>query len=304
MKREKRDNDKLNSETKKNGVNVVGLKVDVDTHHGMKRGVPRLLTMLKEYGARGTFYLSMGPDASGRAALHLLRNPRFIEKAVRTDALRLYGLKTALYGTLLPSPMIALAFPELVEKIVESGNEAEFHAWNHRVWQDELPERSADWIREWFGKGVAAYAKVVGKPPVSFGAPGWLIDDRALRIAKEFGFSYLSCTRAIEPFVHAGVGLLEIPSDLPSLEERGGKKWGLEVLAAVEKGGVHVLPVHAEVEGGAGAKYFEELLKDFNARGVRMAPLSEIKDLINIDELPVRKYRLKRLPGRAFPCAV
>ncbi len=270
----------------------------------MKHGVPKLLSTLKEYGARGTFYLSMGPDASGRAAVHLLRNPRFIEKVVRNDALRLHGLKTALYGTLLPSPMIALSFPEIVRGIIESGNEAEFHAWNHRVWQDELPERSPDWIREWFRRGVDAYAKVAGRPPVSFGAPGWLVDDRALDIAKEFGFSYVSCTRACAPFVHAGVGLLEIPSDLPCLEECGGGKWGSKVFAAIEKGGVHVLPVHAEVEGGAGGKYFEELLKSMNARGVRLAPMSEIKDLIDIDELPVRKYRLKRLPGRAFPCAV
>ena len=94
---------------------VLGIKIDVDTYQGMKNGVPRLLNILGNYDIKGTFFLSIGPDASGRAILQLVKNPRFLKKMVRTNAVGLYGLRTALYGTLLPSPMIALSFPEIVQ---------------------------------------------------------------------------------------------------------------------------------------------------------------------------------------------
>ncbi len=168
---------------------ILGLKIDVDTYVGMKRGVPRLLSVLARFGMQATFYLSMGPDASGRAVLQLLKNPRFLKKMVKTNAGRLYGMKTALYGTLLPSPMIALSFPEVVEEIVLAGHEVEFHAWDHRRWQDELPARSSAWIEDWFEKGLTAYRNLVKKEPLSFGAPAWLIDDRVLGDRRKIPFS-------------------------------------------------------------------------------------------------------------------
>ena len=56
---------------------ILGLKIDVDTYQGMKPGVPRLLALLRQEGLRATFYLSIGPDASGRALLQILKNPGF-----------------------------------------------------------------------------------------------------------------------------------------------------------------------------------------------------------------------------------
>jgi hypothetical protein len=66
-----------------NRQNILGLKIDVDTYVGMKQGVPRLLSILAHFGIPATFYLSMGPDASGRALLQLVKNPRFIKNECR-----------------------------------------------------------------------------------------------------------------------------------------------------------------------------------------------------------------------------
>ena len=93
---------------------MLGLKIDVDTYWGMKNGVPSVLQTLKEFNLKGTFFLSIGPDNSGRAALQLIRNPLFLKKMMRTNAAALYGWRTALYGTVLPAPMIALSFPKIV----------------------------------------------------------------------------------------------------------------------------------------------------------------------------------------------
>jgi undecaprenyl phosphate-alpha-L-ara4FN deformylase len=287
-----------------NRKNVLGLKIDVDTFMGMKQGVPRLLSILSRFDIQATFYLSMGPDASGRAVLQLIKNPRFLKKMLRTNAGRLYGMKTALYGTLLPSPMIALSFPELVEQIISAGHEVEFHAWDHRRWQDELYKRSTEWIEDWFEKGIQAYRKLVRKEPSSFGAPSWLIDDRVLEIVRKYSFRYLSCTRAKEPFIDEISGLMEIPSNLPCFEEIGVNRGVLKILQILKDGGIHVLPVHAEAEGGIWDKYFIALCEEVRTTDFQILPLSKIHALLESEPLPVRKYRLELLPGRSTPCAV
>ncbi|MCK9197153.1 MAG: polysaccharide deacetylase family protein [Syntrophales bacterium] len=283
---------------------TLGLKIDVDTWEGMKKGVPRLLDSLSELAIKGTFYLSMGPDASGLAVLQLLKNPRFLKKMLRSNAPGLYGFKTALYGTLLPSPMIALSFPELVRRIMAEGHEVQFHAWDHRRWQDGLPRRSEQWIRDWFAKGMTAFQNVTGQKASSFGAPAWLIDDRVLKIVGDYGFSYLSCTRASEPFLHEGLMIPEIPSDLPCFEELGVKMAGDNILSLLANGGLHVLPVHAEVEGGIWNAHFMHLIAEIKEMSYKFSRLNEINNSLKRDQLDIRKYGMALLPGRSVPCAL
>jgi hypothetical protein len=283
---------------------ILGLKIDVDTYWGMKNGVPSLLQTLKQFNLKGTFFLSIGPDNSGRAVLQLIKNPLFLKKMMRTNAPALYGWKTALYGTLLPAPMIALSFPQIVKEIIAAGHEIQFHAWDHRRWQDDLSRKSEKWIREWFAKGMSGFEKLTGKKPTAFGAPSWTINDRVLAIIKEYKFEYLSCTRAKTPFIHAIANLPEIPSDLPCFEEIDAQK-GISIIAGLLKdGGTHVLPVHAEVEGGIFENHFRELLEKALSQNIEIVPLKTIKDKIDIKNLPVRKYKMELLPGRHSPCAV
>jgi peptidoglycan/xylan/chitin deacetylase (PgdA/CDA1 family) len=283
---------------------ILGLKIDVDTYQGMRRGVPRLLSLLRENDLRATFYLSIGPDASGRAVLQILKNPRFLKKMVRTRAASLYGFRTALYGTLLPSPKIALSFPELVRRILAEGHEAQFHAWDHRRWQDELTIRPEGWIRDWFSRGIDGFEALTGKRPTSFGAPAWLIDDRVLSIVRDLRFDYLSCTRAKAPFIHEGTGLIEIPSDLPCFEETGIEEGEQKILARLAEGGIHVLPVHAEVEGGLMSENFVRLIHAAKKLDYRLLPLCDIYALLDRNNLITRRFRLQLLPGRSVPCAV
>jgi undecaprenyl phosphate-alpha-L-ara4FN deformylase len=283
---------------------ILGLKIDVDTYWGMKNGVPCLLQTLKEFNFKGTFFISIGPDNSGRAALQLIKNPLFLKKMMRTNAPALYGWKTALYGTLLPAPMIALSFPEIVEEIIAAGHEVQFHAWDHRRWQDELPSKSEKWIKEWFARGIAGFEKLTGNAPTAFGAPSWLIDDRVLTIIKEYKFEYLSCTRAKAPFIQEIVNVLEIPSDLPCFEEIDAQKGVAIISDLLKDGNTHVLPVHAEVEGGIFQNQFRELLEKALNMNIEVVPLKEIKKKLDIQTLARRKYQIELLLGRHSPCAV
>ena len=284
--------------------NILGLKIDVDTYVGMKRGVPRLLEILERFNLKGTFYLSLGPDSSGRAIFQLLKNPLFLKKMVRTNAARLYGFKTALYGTLLPAPQIALSFPELVERILTEGHEVQFHAWDHRRWQDELSKKSKSWIEDWFHKGIEAFAQLTGRMPDSFGAPAWIVDDRVLEILKKYPLQYLSCSRAQTPFIETRTGLLEIPSDLPCFEEVG-LECGVDlIMDRLKLGGLHVLPVHAEAEGGIWDSYFIKFLQDLSKMDYDILKLCEIKARLEGTDLIHRSYRFDLLPGRSALCTV
>jgi hypothetical protein len=83
----------------------LALKVDVDTFQGTRKGVPRLLELLKKHDAGATFLFSLGPDHTGRAIKRAFRRG-FVAKVSRTSVLSHYGLRTLLYGTLLPGPDI------------------------------------------------------------------------------------------------------------------------------------------------------------------------------------------------------
>ena len=283
---------------------MLGLKIDVDTYWGMKNGVPCLLQTLKEFNLKGTFFLSIGPDNSGRAALQLIKNPLFLKKMMRTNAPALYGWKTAFYGTLLPAPMIALSFPEIVNDIIAAGHEVQFHAWDHRRWQDDLSDKSEKCIREWFAKGIAGFEKLTGNKPTAFGAPSWTIDDRVLSIIGQYKFDYLSCTRAKTPFIHEAINVMEIQSDLPCFEEVDAQNGVSIISELIKDGSIHVLPVHAEVEGGIFQNQFRELLKKALSMNVEVVPLKSIKDKLDITTLPTRKYKIELLPGRHSSCAV
>lgn len=283
---------------------ILGLKIDVDTYQGMRLGVPRLLSLMRDEGLTGTFYLSIGPDASGRAVFQILRNPLFLRKMIRTRATSLYGLRTALYGTLLPSPKIALSFPDLVKRIMTEGHEVQFHAWDHRRWQDGLNKHSEAWIKDWFSRGIEGFEKLTGRKPSSFGAPAWLIDDRVLASLQDWGFEYLSCTRAVDPFIHEGTDLIEVPSDLPCFEETGVVDGERKILAELTGGGIHVLPVHAEVEGGLMSKDFVRLMRIVKGMDYQILSLRDILSHLDKNSLVRRKFRMTLLEGRSVPCAV
>ncbi|TAK66152.1 MAG: 4-deoxy-4-formamido-L-arabinose-phosphoundecaprenol deformylase, partial [Betaproteobacteria bacterium] len=83
----------------------LALKIDVDTYRGTREGVPRLIEALQRHQAGASFLFSLGPDHTGRAITRAFR-PGFMKKVSRTSVLEHYGIKTLLYGTLLPGPDI------------------------------------------------------------------------------------------------------------------------------------------------------------------------------------------------------
>lgn len=81
---------------------TLALKIDVDTWRGTREGVPQLVALLQRHHVGATFLFSLGPDNTGRALKRVFRKG-FLQKVSRTSVLEHYGLRTLLYGTVLPA---------------------------------------------------------------------------------------------------------------------------------------------------------------------------------------------------------
>ena len=117
---------------------VIGLKVDVDTHKGMKEGVPVLLALLKRYGIPASFFVPMGKDHTGWTAKRVFTRKGFLKKANRVGVLETYGMKTLMYGLLLPGPEIARQNLFILQRITAEGHEVGIHGLDHVDWHDHV----------------------------------------------------------------------------------------------------------------------------------------------------------------------
>ena len=109
----------------------LALKIDVDTYDGTRLGVPVLLDLLARHQAAATFLFSMGPDRTGLAIRRVFR-PGFLSKVSRTSVLQHYGLRTLLYGTLLPAPHIGRRNAAVMRRIRDDGFEVGIHCYSQK----------------------------------------------------------------------------------------------------------------------------------------------------------------------------
>jgi undecaprenyl phosphate-alpha-L-ara4FN deformylase len=267
---------------------VLGLRVDVDTHGGMRDGVPRLLDALREAGVRATFYLAMGPDRSGKAIFNLLR-PGFLKKMRRTSAGKVYGWRTLLSGTLLPARPVASGFPETARRIAAEGHEAGIHSWSHRDWQDRLPKYSPERIVLDLDAACEAFQGIFGVRPETTAAPAWLCSEESLQCQEPFHFLYASDCRGMDPFLpnieRRTLKTPQVPVTLPTLDEALGDSasdaasFFRGVLDQVKAGEWPVLTVHAELEGGPFVLEFADFLREARGRGIQVVSLRNLLSL-------------------------
>jgi len=288
----------------------VALKIDVDTHQGLGVGVPRLAAMLKREGIAASFYVTMGPDNSGRALIRIFRNPGFLSKMFRTKAISMYGLRTVLSGTLLPARPIALAFPEVMRELEHAGFEVGVHGYDHVRWQDRLDLIGDDGIRHELADAFEAYRAILGRPARSFAAPGWRTNDAALLALDEANLAYRSDTRGRTPYRCIVDGrilrTIEIPTTLPTLDEVMGLPEIPDRAAALrfyvdhfKPDALNVHTVHAETEGMGQLEMFTELLRGLKERGAEFVRLADVASRLNAAELPICAVIRSTLPGRA-----
>lgn len=291
----------------------VAFKIDVDTHEGLKVGVPRLARMLEGEGVTASFYVSMGPDNSGKAILRVFRNRGFLKKMFRTNAVAMYGIRTVLSGTLLPARQIALAFPAILRDLRGRGFEVGVHGYDHVRWQDGIDRIGEDGIRVELQEAFEAFRAIMGEPARSFAAPGWRENAISLRLLDQIGIDYHSDTRGRFPYRCAVSGQVfaipEIPTTLPTLDEVMGREdLGLGSGAAsinryylelFKPDTLNVHTIHAETEGMGQLGNFTALVRALKERGATFVRLDAVAARLKSAEMPVCEVIRAEVPGRA-----
>ncbi|ACM19905.1 undecaprenyl-phospho-4-deoxy-4-formamido-alpha-L-arabinopyranose deformylase, putative [Geotalea daltonii FRC-32] len=263
---------------------TIALKVDVDTYIGTRDGVPRLLEIMESAEIKATFYFSMGPDNSGKAIRRIFTRKGFLKKMLRTGAPSAYGIKTMLYGTLLPPPMIGSAFPDILRKTAAMGHETGIHCWDHVKWHDLLPWMPKKTVAMEMGRAFALYEQIMGRRPRTTAAPGWTVSEDSLEIQDALHLSYCSDSRGTSPFYpvldNRRFATLQIPTTWPTMDELIGEN-GITAdnindhYLACLRPGLNVHTIHAELEGRVLAAQFTDLLQRLKDRGARFITLAE-----------------------------
>jgi len=293
----------------------LALKIDVDTYRGTREGVPRLVEILQRYNAQATFFFSLGPDHTGRAIKRVFR-PGFLGKVSRTSVVEHYGIKTLLYGTLLPAPDIGKKCADILRMVRAAGFEVGIHCYDHIRWQDYVANKDAEWTRRELQRAVDRYTEIFGEAPHAHAAAGWQMNRHALRLMQRFGFKYSSDTRGTHPFIptwHAEIiACPQLPTTLPTLDELMNRD-GITLdniaqhilkLTAVPPSTGHVYTLHAELEGGKWLPIFEQLLQGWQAQGYELVSLQQYLQGLDVAALPRREVVMREVEGRVGTLAV
>ena len=300
----------------------IGLKVDVDTLRGTREGVPRLMALFKKHRVDATFYFSVGPDHTGRAMRRVFRKG-FAQKVARTSVLKHYGLKTLLYGVLLPGPDIGRRAGAVMRSVHDAGFEVGLHTYDHVRWQDYVATTTAAWTRVEFERGLHAFERVFGFMPQSHAAAGWQINVHGLELEQEYGLRYASDTRGGPPFLPAlaqGAGTCpQLPTTLPTFDEILGVggidestiaeavfrlSTAADAAPASPEHPLQVFTLHAELEGLLLLDAFESLLVKWRESGASVTRMAEIHDIAMRRPLPSRAVVMGEVAGRSGQLAV
>lgn len=290
---------------------IVALKVDVDTYAGTRDGVPALLEDMARFGVLATFYFSLGPDNSGKAVRRIFTRKGFLRKMLRTRAPSAYGIRTMLYGTLLPAPMIAASLPGVLRATEQGGHEVGIHCWDHVKWHDYLPWFPKHLTAMELGLASAQFEDILGHRAITTAAPGWTVSTDSLEVQDAMGLSYCSDGRGTHPFYPVMEGrrfrTLQIPTTLPTADEILGEN-GItpenvhDYYLSQMKEGLNVLTIHAELEGGAIRASFVRLLERFAAEDIRCITLGEAAR--RVSRVPACRLFMGEIPGRAGKVAI
>jgi peptidoglycan/xylan/chitin deacetylase (PgdA/CDA1 family) len=277
--------------------------------------VPRLVDVLQRYQAQATFFFSLGPDHTGRAIKRVFR-PGFLSKVSRTSVVEHYGIKTLMYGTLLPAPDIGKKCADIMRGVRDAGFEVGIHCYDHIRWQDHVATKDNQWTQRELQRTVDRYTEIFGDAPHAHAAAGWQMNRHALRMMQQLGMTYSSDTRGTHPFMPTWqaeiIACPQLPTTLPTLDElmnRDGitldniAEHVLKLTAAPSATG-HVYTLHAELEGQKWMPIFEQLLQGWQVQGYELVSMQQYLQGLDVSVLPYHEVQMLEVEGRVGTLAV
>jgi peptidoglycan/xylan/chitin deacetylase (PgdA/CDA1 family) len=288
----------------------IGLKVDVATLRGTREGVPALVELFRRHGVGATFLFTLGPDRTGRAIGRAFQ-PGFAGKVRRTGAIEHYGVKTLMYGTLLPAPDIARRAGDVMRMTRDAGFETGVHGYDRVRWLGGVATADAAWTEREMRHACERYTDVFKEPPLVHGAAGWQMNVHALRLTQRLGYEYCSDGRGTHPHLPfwsaEPVRCPQFPTTLPTLDELigvdgvGPANVADRVLGMTEAPSPagHVFTLHAELEGLRLPGVLEQLITGWKAQGWSPGSVRSLYESAEPLALPRCTVGIGSIPGRS-----
>jgi peptidoglycan/xylan/chitin deacetylase (PgdA/CDA1 family) len=228
----------------------------------------------------------------------------------RTSVLEHYGLRTLMYGVLLPGPDIGRRAAAQMRATRDAGFEVGIHTWDHTYWQDNVRRKDRDWTAAQMNSSYLRFTEIFGEAPCTHGAAGWQMNDHAFAQIDAWGMRYASDGRGHGPYrpTLAGKPLkhVQLPTTLPTIDEVLGidgldeNNVAAHVLRLTERNPIdQVFTLHAELEGGKLAPVFEQLLAGWRAQGHELLAMADYYAALDLDSLPSYPVAWGEIPGRA-----
>lgn len=284
---------------------IIALKIDVDSAGDTQNGIPHVLKVLAACGARATFYCAMGPDNSGKALRRIITCKGYLRNMLRCRTYVTPDLKTLLYGTLLPAPVIGEAYAELLREVSGAGHEIGSHGWDHVKWSDYLPWFPKHLTAMELGRASALFEYIFNRRPGTTAAPDWMVSPDSLEVQDAMGLEYCSDTRGRFPFYpvmgERRFRTLQIPTTLATPEELlAGSRLRPEELEPFYRShlipGLNVLTLRAVSGASPLAQIQGNLLHRLSDRGIRCISLAEA--VRQVASAPACRLTMETIPGR------
>jgi peptidoglycan/xylan/chitin deacetylase (PgdA/CDA1 family) len=227
-----------------------------------------------------------------------------------------YGIRTLLYGTLLPGPRIDVRAGGEMRAVRDAGFEVGVHCHDHIRWQDGVAHADAAWTRREFVRALEAFQGVFGTRAAAHAAAGWQLNARVLDLEQEFGLEYASDSRGTTPFWPTMAGVqgrcMQLPTTLPTIDELIGVQ-GMDAQAAAGQilhrsrtgaTDTHVFTLHAELEGQKLLPQFEFLLRHWSDAGVQLASMRDYHRGLDAPAIARHELLWGEVAGRSGMLAV
>ena len=182
---------------------VFALRIDLESSKGIKKGLPKILDLLKKYGLKASFYLVMGGESN---ILELLKYSKRLSSAAERK-ISIFSKAEILRMALLPRDFVT-ENQDILRRIINEGHELGIHGWKHRAWTRGLEEIN---IEKNIDLAMKKYEKIFKTHPITFAAPAFNTNRKVIEILNRKGIFVISDFEGEKPFNVADSKITNVP---------------------------------------------------------------------------------------------
>lgn len=288
---------------------TIALRIDVDFEVGLRKGVPKILSLLETMRYGGSFFVTMGPDSFGRNKSRISQKG-YIKRMKNMNPVKIFFFFGPIY-VVKNLIGISKAVPDqnihALKRIVQDGHDIGIHGYDHFWWSENVYRAKLSDLITDFNLAREKFKSLLGFYPKITGSPNWRTTNEFIKYLDKFDLNFFSEGRSsipvtkLESTFDSDYSKHHISITLPCLHEISDYKdtSNDEVIFneffSQIKDGLNVWCIHDYYEGLIKFKLFKKILIECSNRNINVIPLSKI--YFREEEIKNSKLEKIRLAG-------